>query len=334
MDFRLFLNNKTRIDADDVVKLRREVFDDMIVSLAEADGVFALNDQIEDTCLEWRQFFVESMVDYCVNQAKPHGYVSATNAGWLKDRISKDGHVKSCTELELLVKIIERAHSVPETLASFALSEVAHAVIEGNGALMDNSALTPGVIGKPEAQMIRRIMYGVGADGQVKISQAEVEVLFDLNDRTSEADNHPEWNDVFVKAVAAYLMMAAGYASLSRQEALRRESWLDEEAESDVAGLLSRTLSSFGELMRNGDWSQAFQDETAANNETWRQRNREDELDMIAAEPVTQSEAMWLSERIGRDGVLHENEKALLAYINQEADHIDPALKPLIEKVA
>ncbi|MDJ0614806.1 MAG: hypothetical protein QNJ29_14150 [Rhizobiaceae bacterium] len=334
MDFRLFLNAKNRIGAEDVIRLRREVFDDMIVSLAEADGIFALNDAAEETCPEWQTFFVEAMVDYCVNQAKPHGYVSATNAMWLMDRISKDGHVKSCTELELLVKIIERAHSVPENLAAFALKEVSTAVVEGNGVLLNNQKLRPGVIGQPEAKMIRRIMYAVGADGQIRISQAEVDVLFDLNDRTSEAENHPEWNDVFVKAVAAFLMMASGYASVSREVALRREEWLDEENKTDVAGFLSRSLSSVGELMRNGGWSEAFQDNTNIMNEAWRQRNREDELEAITAEPVTQSEAQWLSERIGRDGVLHENEKALLAYIKEEADHVDPALQPLLEKIA
>jgi len=334
MDFRLFLNSKTRIDVDDVVKLRREIFDDMVVSLEEADGVFVLNDAVNETCSEWKEFYVEALVDYCVNQAKPQGYVSATNAMWLKDRISDDGHVKSCTELELLVKIIEQAYSVPETLATFALNEVAHAVVEGNGTLMNNQKLSPGVIGKPEAQMIRRIMYGVGADGQIRISQAEVEILFDLNDRTSEADNHSEWNDVFVKAVAAYLMMASGYQSISRQEALRREKWLDEDTDLDVAGLLSRTLASFGDVMRGGTWTGAFENNASASQEAWRRRNREDELKMIAAEPVTQSEAQWLSERIGRDGILHENEQALLSYIKSEAEHIDPMLKPLLDKVA
>ena len=54
---------------------------------------------------------------------------------------------------------------------------------------------------------------------------------------------------------------------------------------------------------------------------------------MMDAEPVTQSEAKWLSERIGRDGVLHENEKALLVYLNEEAEHIDPLLQPLLDKV-
>ena len=333
MDFRLFLNNKTSIDRDDVVKLRRDVFDDMVVSLAEADGIFALNDVVESTCPEWQEFFVEAMVDYCVNQAKPQGYVSATNAGWLKNRISKDGHVKSCTELELLVKVIERAYSVPETLASFALSEVAHAVIHGDGELVGDAELVPGVIGKAEAQMIRRIMYGVGADGRIKISQEEVEVLFDLNDQTIEADNHPEWNDVFIKAVAAYLMMASGYQSVSRQEALRREEWLDEDHDADVTGLLSHTLSSFGDLMRGKGWSDALQTGAAENNAAWASRNEQTEAAMMEAEPVTQSEAKWLSERIGRDGVLHENEKALLAYLSEEAEHIDPILQPLLDKV-
>jgi len=214
MDFRLFLKDGSKIVADDVIKLRREVFDDMIVSLPEAEGVFELNDLVDDTCAEWDAFFVEALTDYCVNQANPRGYVSDTNADWLIKQITRDGHVKSDTELELLVKIIERAHQVPDLMATFALKEVANAVLEGDGELLRDETLTRGVIGQPEAQLIRRIVYGVGADGQIKISRREVEVLFDLNDKTVETENHPEWHDVFVRAVAAYLMMSGGYQAL------------------------------------------------------------------------------------------------------------------------
>jgi hypothetical protein len=49
---------------------------------------------------------------------------------------------------------------------------------------------------------------------------------------------------------------------------------------------------------------------------------------------VGEDEAGWLAARIGRDGKLHENEKALLRFIRDEASDIHPALAPLIEKAA
>ena len=51
-------------------------------------------------------------------------------------------------------------------------------------------------------------------------------------------------------------------------------------------------------------------------------------------EQITEEEARWLAERIGRDGTLHENEKALLMFIKQESPDIHPLLQPLMDKVA
>lgn len=333
MNFRYFLKDASKIDEDDVTMFRREVFDDMLVSMAEAEAVFALNDEVSETCPQWDSFFVEVMTDYCVNQARPEGYVSETIADWLMERVQKDGHVQSDSELELLVKIIERAKSVPDRLSAFTLDVVKHAVLEGDGKLIGNEALVKGVIGVPEAKLIRRVLYGMGAGGSVAISKCEVEVLFELNDRTVEMQNHPEWNDVFVKAVAAHLMMAAGYSALPREEVMRREEWLDDTSV-DVAGMLSKTLSSFGSLLRDNRFETATTNMQDRMDGAWRNRNREGELRNISSEPVDLQEANWLVERIGRDGVLHENEKALIRYLRDESPMLNENLQPLLDKVA
>lgn len=131
--------------------------------------------------------------------------MSDNNADWLISQISNDGRLDENSELELIVKVIERVSEVPTQFAAFALDQVAIAVIEGNGALLNNTQLKAGVIGAPEAALLRRVMYGVGAEGRVAVSKEEVEVLFELNDKTIEAENHPEWTDVFIKAVTCHL---------------------------------------------------------------------------------------------------------------------------------
>jgi len=335
MDFSLFLEHKGRITAEDVIKFRREIFQDMVVSRSEGEGVFALNNAIEDTCREWNDFFVEAMVDYCVNQAEPRGYMSDSNADWLMSQIVKDGRLDTNSELELVVKIIERAHEVPTQFAAFALEQVADAVIEGNGKLLNTDEIKPGVIGAAEANLVRRVLYGVGADGSIKISKEEVEVLFKLNDMTIEAENHPEWTDVFVKAVACHLMAAGGYQMISRKEAMRREAWLDDTT-SDVSGMLAMTLSSVGRFMSGGGFSAGLGEMSASEQleSAWAQRNMETAALEQQASVVDADESHWLVERIGRDGVLHDNEKALLEYLKQESPELHPSLKPLLEKVA
>jgi len=104
MDFSHHLVGQNQIIAQDVITFRREVFQDILVSRAEAEGVFALNNQIEDTCAEWNEFFVEVMVDYCVNQSKPQGYISDNNADWLVSQITTDGRLDTNSELELVIK--------------------------------------------------------------------------------------------------------------------------------------------------------------------------------------------------------------------------------------
>ena len=333
MDFTHLLQDQSRISDEDVLRFRREVFQDMIVSRAEAEGVFALNNKVSNTSKNWNDFFVEVMVDYCVNQAKPRGYMSDNNADWLQSQITKDGRLDENSELELVIKVIERASEVPPSFAAFALDQIATAVLEGNGALLNDAELKPGVIGAPEAALLRRVMYGVGAEGRLAVSREEVEVLFDLNDKTIETENHPEWTDVFIKAVACHLMAAGGYQVVDRKEAMRREEWLD-DAEVDVAGMLSKTLSSVGQLMSGGLFSDAMRSGSDLMDDAWAKRNEELEAKEQVANAIDSAESHWLVERIGRDGVLHENEKALLNYLKKESPSLHSSLQPLLDKVA
>lgn len=315
------VSDKASVTPDDVLVLRREVFGDGVVSDAEAEMVFRLNEQWTETCTEWSDFFVEVMTDYIVEQAVPCGYISPSNARWLIANISRDGRVETRSELELLIKALERAKSSPERLVEFALEQVKIGVLHGEGPVGRSAALEPGRIGEPEVALLRRILYAFAGDGNIAITRAEAEILFDLNDATREADNHPAWSDLFVKAVANFLMAASGYVVPCRQEALRREAWLDDR--SGVSGFMSQMLA--GGL--RGIWDAYRRDE----DEERYARLFGRETMIREAEAVTAPEADWLAKRIGRDGVVHENEKALLTFIREESPQIHPALRPLID---
>jgi hypothetical protein len=71
------------------------------------------------------------------------------------------------------------------------------------------------------------MLYAFGGDGNIAVTQQEASVLFDINDATAETENHPAWSDLFVKALANFLMATSGYQVPTRQEALRREAWLE-----------------------------------------------------------------------------------------------------------
>lgn len=317
-----------RITAIDTLAVRRVVYHDGAINPQELEVVFALDEAAELREPEWTAFFVEAVTDYIVHQQEPKGYISEDNAHWLKDRIARDGIVSTASELEALVKVIEKAQSSPDWLAAFALDQVKHAIVHGDGPLADGH-LEPGRVTAAEADLMRRVLYGFGGGGNIAVTRAEAEILFDINDATANARNDPVWNDLFVKAMANALMVASGYQPPSREAALRREEWLDEGP--DTGGFLAKLASAGLKGVLNG-----YEPGTSEKNasDRWAERNAHYAKAAAAAETISDGEAEWLAARIGRDGVLHENEKAVLRFLAEESPNVHPSLKGLIEKAA
>lgn len=307
-----------------IAEIRARVYRDGVVDPEEVETLFQLDEQSDRHDLEWTQLFCEALTDYLVFQQSPEGYISQSNAEWLVARISRDGMVKSDTELELLIRAMERAKSSPAFLSAFALEQVKKAVLQGEGPAACGRVLEPGRVGRVEAELVRRILYAFGGEGNVAVTRSEAEVLFDINDAVADADNDSAWVDLFTKAVANCLMAACGYQVPTRDTALRRETWLDEDS-GGVANFLGRMVSG------------GFQGIFGAYSEpedAWAERNAEQAAVQSEAEVITQEEADWLVTRIKRDGMIHENEKALLRFIGEESPVIHPKLKTLISEAA
>jgi hypothetical protein len=308
------------ITAEDIRTLRQRVFWKGVVMEADAELALLLNDRLHHAAdPEWTAFFVEALTDYVVIQAQPSGYVSDTNAAWLIERIGRSGHVDSACELELLIKVLERSQQSPVTLVRFALEQVKIGVITGAGAVGARRTCDVGAVEEHETELVRRILYAFGGDGNIAVTQPEAEVLFDINDATRHPLNHPSWSDLFVKAAANFLMGASGYQVPARQEALRREAWLN-EAPAGVAGFMSRMVS--------GGVGAVW--------EAYREPERTDET---ALQPwqhprATDDDVSWAASRIGRNGRLHDNEMALINLLKGHGAHLHPRLLPVLDRVA
>lgn len=309
---------RKRIDADDVLALRRCTFGDGLVSRSEADALFHLDGSTTDKCAEWTAFFLEATVDYVVHQEKPAGYVSDDKARWLIEHIARDGFVRGDTELELLIRVLERSMRSPEHLVAFALKQVALSVA--------GDADEPAAIDGAEVELVRRILFAFGGDGNAAVTRAEAEALVEINDATDERLNHPAWNDLFVKAIANFVLCASGYAPPPREEALRRDTFFD-NASVDIGGFFNRMVSGgVGAIV------DAYTLETDLEQD-WEERNRRAEAAARRAERVSAQEARWLAERIG-GGMLRDNERALLAFLRNTAPTTHPDLAPLMDKIA
>lgn len=316
-----------KVSAEDTLDARRAVYgDDGSIDPAEIDGLFAIDEAADNSDPQWRALLVEAGTDFIVRQQEPFGYIDEANADWLIARVGKDGLIKTASELELLVKILEVAMKSPEQLVAFTLHQVESAVVDGVGPLADGGRLEPGRIGRAEADLIRRILYAFAGDAGISITRVEAEILFNINDRTAEADNDPAWSDLFAKALANCVMAASGYVAPPREVALRQEAWLNSPS-GGVGTFLTRMVSGGFAGILEAYTTPTGEKATAI-------RNQEKSQEIAAAEIVNQEEAKWLAERIGRDGELHENEKALLRFLRDESPSIHPALKPLIEKAS
>ncbi|GGB50139.1 hypothetical protein GCM10011316_22800 [Roseibium aquae] len=317
-----------KVASEDVRRLRQAIYGgDGAVSLAEAAGLFRLNEQVSDADSAWHELFPEAMADLLVHQVHPAGYITEDLAAWLIRAVSHDGRVCTRTELDAVIHVLEKARQAPRALEVFALRIVKDSVISGTGATRGGHDLEPGVILDGEVELLRRLLYAGAGCGSIAISRPEAEVLFDINEATSQARNAPAWSELFAKAIANHVMALSGFTPPPREVALAREDWLAGEGGFD-GGMKGFFRAMFGGgLAGIRDAYREDEPDAAA------ARGAAMEAEIAVNEVVTETEAEWLVERIGRDGVLHDNEKALLRFISEESPVIHPALRALFEKV-
>jgi hypothetical protein len=235
--------------------------------------------------------------------------------------------VDSKTELELLVTVLDKARWSPVSLVKFALEQVKHAVISGNGPLRNGKALVAGQITEGEVDLLRRILYSFGGDGHVAVTRDEADVLFEIDEAVADADPNPAWTDLFVKAIANVMMSASGYSVPSREQALRQEASLQnpEQQTSVLASLLSMVQSNLASVQ------DAYHDQTAEERALARLEHQR--IEIITNEEITAAEATWLVSRLGRDGRLSPSESALIAYLKHESPKIHPVLTEAVDRL-
>ena len=292
------------VSAEEILVLRREAWPDGRISQAEAEAIFALDRQLESKSSEWVDFFVEALGEYVVNQRAPAGYVDRENAAWLMMQIDHEGSLCSMSEVELLVRVFERASNVPQALKDYAISQMELAVLEGTGPTRDGGQLAAGNVTTAEVKLLRRAIFAPASERPAAVGRKEAEMLFRLKDATLEADNAPEWQQLFVQGVANYLQ---GYsdsnAQISHERAQELEHFMN-ESRSSVGGFLGRMAkaspAAFGQVFRRRD------------NGTSRLE------DVVAAEAVTHAEREWLDAQIDADGRVDAYERALLDFLAED----------------
>lgn len=292
------------ISADEILSLRHEGWSNGHIDADEADAIFVLNDHLNAAKTEWSDFFVEALSEFLVHSLEPQGYVTDDQAEWLIERIDNNGRLDSLTELELLVRVLEKAIGVPERLIAYALGQIEQAVLTGEGVTRDGGALAKGNVTEAEAGLLRRIIFAGGGDRPAAVGQREAEMLFRLKDATLTADNSPEWKRLFVQGVGNYLQGFGGDDPLSRERAAELEGFMNNSAAS-LGGFLGRMAHSnpiSGFSGRFGSKAEKIDPEAAA----------------ASAHAVTGIEQAWLQGQIDANGQIDDYDQALLDFLAEE----------------
>ena len=290
-----------KVTPEEVLQLRRECWPDGIITRAEADAIFALNDKLTERGPEWTEFFVEALSVFTVMQLEPKGYVSQENADWLVARIDHDGEFGSMAECELVVKIFERAKNVPQSLKDWVIERMEDAVLNGTGPTHRGGQMEKGNVTAAEAQILRRAIFAPSSARPGGVGRSEADLLFRIKDATLHADNDPEWKRLFVQGIASYLQgFHLPNAQISRERAAELDIFMADTSRSVgrfVGRMAKATPNVFGQVFGKRGTTASMEDR------------------IVEAEKVTTTEQAWLDGKIHADGEVDEYDQALLDFL-------------------
>ena len=279
---------------------------------------------------EWSRLFVEAALDVALRETAPRGYFPLEKARKVMEALGERGELRSDTVLEALVAIVEQADDVPPDFAAFVLRRVKETLIYSDGPTASGEALTPGLVGAPGLALLRRVVWGAGAEGRLAVSRAEAEALFDIADATTGAANTPGWDEFFAGAVGNYLIGATGRRPPSRERAF--EMW-EAPHKADALGALASIFTRAREVdfhdiqgdMRRHRLSSMVE-------ESYRADNAARARAMAEAERLSGEKADWIVDRIRRNGALSAPESALLRFLEREAAQLPDDLRAMAQE--
>lgn len=322
------------VTAQDAADLRRAIYPDGVVSQAEAEALFQIERIREAGCGEWGQLFREALTDYVVNQVEPSGYVTDANAEWLMAQVSTFANPHTDTVVGLLTNILRVAKDQPPSLAAFTLKLAKSTAIYADGLDPMGEPHEAGKVSQADVEMLRRIIWAAGSEGHMAVSREEAEALFDIADATAGYENHSDWDEFFARAVGNYLIGATGRHVPSREMAIRRSA--DSDYESSMVHVMTGMLNGLGRLGSPGDMLMDLINNRTLGEET-EERSRLENITRATAIADGQSligeKALWLVERVNRNGRITTPEEALVAFVAREATQVDPVVAVMVDKV-
>ncbi len=303
-----------QVSDDDILQLRKMIWSQEAIRPVDVDALFAINDALDSPTNAFSDFFGEAITHFLLRQEWPHDFLSDANALWLETRVNRDGRIDSHAELELMVRVLEKAENVPAHLKDWTLSQIENSILTGKGPTRAGGDIRPGTVDAAEVALLRRLIFASGGGSSLSVSEAEAEMLFRIKDACLGKDNAPEWKILFVQCVANHLMAYSGHSEISIDCSRELNSFMDHSS-SNVGGFLSRVFSTA--TLRSIVEKPSISDQV-------------DHEDAVAdAARIAGDEAAWLKRQIVANPQIDELEQAVLAFIVDEGIELPPALAQL-----
>ena len=288
------------ITSRDTLSLRQWIHGDGTLSRSDALALFELNAGAQSADPQWTEFFSEALCDYVLNGTDPVGYVSEKDAIWVIEEIDRDGRVESAGELELLVRLAEKAVELPNVLKFYTLEQIERIITTGEGATRHGDTLR-NTVTAAEAQLLRRLIFAPASHGPAIVSREEADMLFRIKDACLESENAPDWEKLFVQGVANHLQGFSAYSPLTRERAQQLEGFMRSSSPS-----IGRFFSHMARLDLQGGLAAIFAP---------KEPSRDVDGEVSAAEQITGLEKGWLDAKIAEKAGLDRYEQVLLDFV-------------------
>lgn len=295
------------VSPQELLALRQQGWGDGIMTREEAEAIFAVNNVLNERSEEWVNFFVEAIAHHVLNGSEPRRQCSDAEAAWLIEQIDHDGVVESLGELEALVRIVETAENVPMRLKNYVLDQVEREVLTGTGPTRCGGELSATHITAAECRILRRVIFASGGHGPAAVSRFDAEMLFRLKDETLAEENTPEWDALFIDAIANHLRgYALQNAQLEHGRKLELERFIADNTP-NVGRFIGRMVQEAPQVANH--LGMVFGKKVA-----------EPGFAKQAAkgEQLTDYEQEWLNSMIETDGEVDDLERRLIARIIEE----------------
>jgi hypothetical protein len=229
------------VDPPEVPQWRRQWQEAGVVDSADADALFALQGRLAGRDTAFNALFWDMLCAYVLDQGELKGSISNDQGAWLQSMLDGgEGLVANAAELELLVRMIEQADNVPAPLGAFALHQIQHAAMTGEGPAAKGRIHFSRVIDAQDATAIARLLQAAKGTKRRIISRPEAEILFDMAEACT-GTNDPSWDGLFVAAIQAHLFDANNPGQSPAKPAVlgpRDSAWLQSRIQHD--GKVSR----------------------------------------------------------------------------------------------